>query len=316
MKIVVTGALGHIGSHLIRALPGYFPDTIITLLDNLATQRFCSLFNLPSQGHYRFIEADVLNADLDSIFCGASVVVHLAAITNAAGSFQNKEQVEQVNFEGTERVARACIRTGTSLIFLSTTSVYGSHADIVDEDCSPEELKPQSPYAESKLRAERMLELLGQEQGLRFVICRFGTIFGVSPGMRFHTAVNKFCWQAVMQQPVTVWSTVLHQYRPYLDLNDAVEAILLIIRKELYDSRVYNVVTTNTSVHAIIEIISSFIPDVSIQYVDMEIMNQLSYHVDNRRFIDAGFISCGNLSEGIRETVELLKGACLCRNQC
>ena len=65
-----------------------------------------------------------------------------------------------------------------------------------------------------------------EKAGLRFITCRFGTIFGTSIGMRFHTAVNKFCWQAVIGQPITVWRTALHQYRPYLDLKDAVKAIV------------------------------------------------------------------------------------------
>ena len=55
MKIVVTGALGHIGSRLIRELPARFPDAKIVMLDNLLTQRYCSLFNLPATGQYRFL---------------------------------------------------------------------------------------------------------------------------------------------------------------------------------------------------------------------------------------------------------------------
>ena len=125
------------------------------MIDNLSTQRYCSLFNLPSFGRYRFLETDVLTADLASIFDGAAVVVHLAAITDATNSFQIKEEVEQVNFNGTERVAQACRQVGCALIFPSTTSVYGSQADEVDEDCPLSDLKPQSPYAEAKLKAEQ-----------------------------------------------------------------------------------------------------------------------------------------------------------------
>ncbi len=55
MKIVVTGALGHIGSRLILELPTMFPGAEIVLLDNLSTQRYCSLFYLPETGHYRFM---------------------------------------------------------------------------------------------------------------------------------------------------------------------------------------------------------------------------------------------------------------------
>ena len=252
---------------------------------------------------------DVLTADLPSIFDGATAVVHLAAITDAANSFEIKETVEQVNFNGTERVAQACLKANCGLIFPSTTSVYGSQAEEVDEDCPMSDLKPQSPYAEAKLGSEQLLTSLGKEKGLRFITCRFGTIFGTSIGMRFHTAVNKFCWQAVMGQPLTVWKTALHQHRPYLDLGDAVEAIKFIIQKKLYDGKVYNVLSTNTSVSCIVDIISAHVPDISIEYVDTKIMNQLSYHVSNKRFSDLGFESKCNLEQGIGRTIDWLKKA-------
>ena len=307
MKLLITGALGHIGSRFIHSLkPGDYEKVV--LLDNLSTQRYCSLFNLPDGVPFCFVEQDICTSDLEKYFAGIDVVVHLAAITNAAANFETKDQVERVNFAGTERVARACLQAGCALIFFSTTSVYGTQAETVDEDCPLSDLKPQSPYAESKLRAERLLQTLGGTKGLRFITCRFGTIFGTSIGMRFHTAVNKFCWQAAMGQPITVWRTALHQYRPYLDLDDAVEAIKFIIQRELYDRRVYNVVTTNATVNKIVEIISAYVPDLSIQYVDTEIMNQLSYHVSNSRFKSQGFESRGSLEQGIDETVQLLKG--------
>lgn len=306
MKIVVTGALGHIGSRLIRDLPSAFPGAEILMVDDFSTQRYCSLFNLPPQGNYSFQAANILNSDLPALFAGAEVVVHLAAITDASSSFKIKEQVEKVNFEGTENVARACLAANCPLIFPSTTSVYGTQAEIVDEDCPISDLKPQSPYADSKLKAERLLEHLGETSGLRFIICRLGTIFGVSPGMRFHTAINKFCWQAVMKQPITVWRTALNQNRPYLDLGDAIAALHFVIERELYDRRVYNVVTTNASVGEVIEIIGSRVPDVTFEYVDTEIMNQLSYHVTNTRFGSLGFEVRGRLEEGIYETVDLL----------
>jgi nucleoside-diphosphate-sugar epimerase len=308
MKIAVTGALGHIGSQLIRALPTAFPGAEIVLLDNFATQRYCSLFDLPATGRFRFMETDVLTADLPSILDGASVVVHLAAITDATNSFQNKETVERVNFTGTQRVAQACRLVDCGLIFPSTTSVYGSQTDEVDENCPASDLKPQSPYAEAKLEAERMLHRLGEEEGLKFVTCRFGTIFGTSIGMRFHTAVNKFCLQAVLGQPLTVWKTALHQNRPYLALGDAVKAVNFIIDKKLYDGSVYNVVTTNSSVSSIVDIISNHVADISVQYVDTQIMNQLSYQVSSRHFSDLGFEFKGDLDQGIGQTIDLLKG--------
>jgi UDP-glucose 4-epimerase len=308
MKIVITGALGHIGSKLIRELPSLIADSEFVLLDNLLAQRYCSLFNLPDTVDYHFHETDVLTTDLQKLFAGADVVVHLAAVTNAAGSFEDPKQVELVNYTGTERVAQACIDTRCPLIFLSTTSVYGTQNEVVDEDCSMDELKPQSPYAESKLKAEHLLTDLKEEKGLRFITCRFGTIFGISPGMRFHTAVNKFCWQAVTGQPVTVWKTALHQRRPYLDLYDAVDALAFIINRSLYDGHVYNVLTCNATVDDIIRVVSRYVPDLQINFVDTAIMNQLSYHVSNERFRKMGFACRGDLEIGIQQTIDLLKG--------
>ena len=308
MKIVVTGALGHIGSRLIRELPAAFGNAEIVLLDNLSTQRYCSLFDMPVDGYYRFIEADVLEADLGPIFADAQVVVHLAAITDAAGSFEIRERVEQVNFLGTQKVAQACIATGSALVFPSTTSVYGTQSETVDEECPPTDLNPQSPYAESKLKAEQYLEMLGTSDDLRLIICRFGTIFGTSIGMRFHTAINKFCWQAANGQPLTVWRTAMDQVRPYLDLGDAVEAIKFILRNDLFDRRIYNVLTTNASVRQIVEAIAAHVPHIKVQYVDTQIMNQLSYNVLNDRFKKLGFKFKGSLEGAIAETIQLLKG--------
>ena len=307
MKIVVTGALGHIGSRLIRELPGSFPGAEIPLIDNLLTQRYCSLFGLnQAGGRYRFIEADVLKVPLAPIIAGASAVVHLAAITDAASTFDKKELVEEVNHRGAEIVARACVAAGVPLLALSTTSVYGSQADLVDETCAESELQPQSPYAESKLKMEKMLAGLRQREGLRFVVCRFGTIFGVSPGMRFHTAVNKFIWQACLGQPISVWRTALHQQRPYLDLGDACRAIAHILRQDLFDGGTYNVLTLNATVNDIVEAIRVRRPDLQVQLVDSPIMNQLSYKVSGDKFRRTGFACTGDLAAAVRETIDWL----------
>jgi len=91
MRIIITGALGHIGSSLIRSLPFAFPDLEIVLIDNMMTQRYPSLFNLPNIGNYKFIEADITNCDLIPILENSNYVIHLAAITDAAGSFDKRK---------------------------------------------------------------------------------------------------------------------------------------------------------------------------------------------------------------------------------
>jgi nucleoside-diphosphate-sugar epimerase len=309
MKIVITGALGHIGSKLLRDLAHDFPKAEILLIDNMMTQRFPSLFNLPAIGRYSFIEGDVSKMDLLPHFKDAYVVVHLAAITDAARSFDNSRAVEGNNYQATMNVANACATTGARLILVSSTSVYGTQSDLVSEDCSENELKPQSPYAVTKLKEEKFVADLVLNQGLKLVICRFGTIFGASPGMRFHTAVNKFCWQAVMRQPITVWTTAYDQKRPYLDLFDASRAITFIIRTDLFDGRLFNVLTLNATVRQIVDCIREFVPEIKVSFVDSKIMNQMSYEVSCERILAEGFVFSGNLRRGIGEKISLLRQA-------
>ncbi|MGF1610063.1 MAG: NAD-dependent epimerase/dehydratase family protein [Kiloniellales bacterium] len=308
MKIVVTGALGHIGSRLIRVLPEVLPDLELVLIDDLSAQRYASLFDLPASARYRFVEGDVTAMDLKPLLADAWAVVHLAAITDATGSFDNREAVERNNFGATQRVAEACAEAGARLVHLSSTSVYGSQAAKVDETCAENELRPQSPYAETKLREERLVLDMAQ-RGLWAVSCRFGTIFGTSTGMRFHTAVNKFCWQAVMGLPLTVWRTAYEQRRPYLDLQDAVRAVAHFLRQDLFDGRIYNVVTQNATVREVVDHIRAHVPDLKVEFVDTRIMNQLSFDVENARMTAAGFRFEGDLGRGIAETVALLRQA-------
>ena len=308
MKILITGALGHIGSGLIHSIrPGEFDEVI--LLDDLSTQRYCSLFNLPHGIPFRFIEADIRTADLSALFQGLDAVVHLAALTDAANSLERRDEVMDINLNGTCRVAEACRKNHCCLFFPSTTSVYGVQEGLVDETCR--NLVPQSPYAESKLAAEsRLLEM--KAKGLKVLICRLGTIFGPSIGMRFHTAVNKFIWQAVTGQPLTVWTTALNQKRPYLDLQDAIHAIRFILANPVLSEPLYNVVTTNCTVQNILNILQKHIDKIEVQLTDSPIMNQLSYEISAERFATAGFAVRGDLEHGIADTVKYLKGIAGC----
>jgi nucleoside-diphosphate-sugar epimerase len=307
VRIVVTGALGHIGSRLIREAAGVWPGAELLIIDNLATERYASLYHLPDGCRYRFVQADVLTADLKPLFAGADAVVHLAALTNRARTDLH-ELMRRVNVDGTERVARACAALGIGLLFPSTTSVYGVPYGVVTEDCPPEDLKPQSAYADWKLQSEHLLQSLSQSAGLRFVIFRMATIFGPSPGMRFHTAVNQFCWRAMARQPIEVWTTAADQFRPYLDLTDAVRAMLFMVDRGQFDGRVYNVLTLNATVSHVVHVLSAFVPDLRVTYVDSPLMNTLSYCVDNQRLARSGFAVRGSLERGIGDTIAMLTG--------
>lgn len=307
MKIVVTGALGHIGSKLIRELAHYFRDSELILVDDLSTNRYCSLFNLSDECRYRFIESRAQDLSWDELLERVDVVVHLAALTDAAGTAHQPEKIHQNNFESTVAVGLACKKNNVPLIFPSSTSVYGVQDGVVDEDCTESDLKPQSPYAESKLKEEKYLKELYRNSGLKMCILRLGTIFGISSGMRFHTAVNKFCWQAAMGNDLTVWKTAYEQKRPYLDLSDASRLICFVIAHSLYNGEIYNAVTRNCTVKEVINTINEFVPNLRINFVDSRIMNQLSYEVLNKKIENEGFAFEGDLRSGISDTISMLK---------
>ena len=304
-RILITGSLGHIGSKLIHSLTGS-DYSQVTMIDNLSTQRFSSLFNLPSDVNFHYHQEDILYADLNRLFKDIDVVIHLAALTDAATSFEREDEVEAVNYQGTLKVISACEANKCKLLFPSTTSVYGSQKKEVDENCSKEDLLPQSPYAETKLMSEQKIIDAVINNRLKAVILRLGTIFGSSKGMRFHTAVNKFCWQATLGESLSVWSTALDQKRPYLGLNDAVNVIKFFIEKNIFNGEIFNVVTSNCTVKEVVSCIQKYIKEVKIDFVDTEIMNQLSYEVSSKKVESLGYKFSDDLEEGIKETIHLL----------
>jgi nucleoside-diphosphate-sugar epimerase len=145
--------------------------------------------------------------------------------------------------------------------------------------------------------------------GLAGVILRFGTIHGVSPGMRFHTAVNKFCFDYTLDKPLSVWRTAINQYRPYLALSDGIRAIQHVITNEIYDGQIYNVLTGNLSLQKIITTIEEIGGrPARIEYVDSPIMNQFSYEVSKLKFEETGFEYQGSLNDDISNTLKILDG--------
>ncbi len=193
MKIVITGALGYVGSSLIRQVTKDFPSVQIILIDNLSTGRPQSLSGITNHKKIHFIEADILNFNFESLkLQKGDFVVHLAALSRPAESYERPQDYLKINYYGALRVAKSCAKSGSRFLFPSTTSVYHqTGGKLIDEESS--HLRPQTPYAESKLTAEEKIKKI---PALSFTIFRFGTIYGVSPSVSVHTAVNKFCWQA------------------------------------------------------------------------------------------------------------------------
>ena len=91
-------------------------------------------------------------------------------------------------------------------------------------------------------------------------------------------------------------------------LGDCVRAVNFILKKDLFNGEIYNVVTKNFTVEDVVKTIKKFVPKLTVSYVDSPIMNQLSYEVDDSKFKKLGFKSIGDLKDGISETVDQLAG--------
>jgi nucleoside-diphosphate-sugar epimerase len=307
VKLVITGALGYIGSRLIRSTWSSAIDEIV-LIDNLSTQRLASLFDLRSDSLMRFIDGDIRSLDLSTVIEPGDVVIHLAALTGVDASLGDPKLVEDVNVSGTVRVAQACAARGARLLFLSSTSVYSSLDGGADETSDLEAAPPLDRYAVSKWHAEQRIAAVAAETTLRYAVARCGTIYGPAAGMRFHTAISKFCWQASTGQPITVWRTAMEQRRPYLDLGDAARAIQFLIDRDLFDGRIFNVVTETATVREVLGLIREVVPEAAVEQVESAVMTSRSQTVSCARLRREGFTFHGDLREGIRRTMFMLAG--------
>ena len=112
--------------------------------------------------------------------------------------------------------------------------------------------------------------------------------------------------QASLNQPITIWKTAFNQKRPYLGLDDLSNAITHIIKKNIFNNQIYNIVSNNYKVSDIVKYINLF-KKVKIKYVYHPIMNQLSYSVMNKKFTDTNFKFNSNIKKEIQKTLKRLK---------
>ena len=303
MKILITGACGHIGSYLAENVHKIKKVKKTILVDNLKSNRFCSIFNLNKKNNIEFHIKDLNEKNSLNNFKKVDYLIHLASMTNAEKSFGKEKEMYKNNLNCLKTVISYCKKNKVKLIHLSSTSVYGKQAKIVDENCEKKYLKPQSPYAKIKLIEEKMLKK--ESKKLKYVTFRFGTIAGVSKGIRFHTAVNKFCFNASLNENIYVYKTALHQYRPYLSLRDAFKVFKFCIERDFFKNDIYNALSGNFTVNQILNKIKKYKKNIKISLVKNRIMNQLSYHVDDTKVRKEGLRLNSKIDDDIKDTLKL-----------
>ena len=305
MKLIITGACGHIGSFVANNIHKVKKIKKTILVDNLSSNSQRSLFNNKKKNKLQFYLRDLKNIKSLDQFKEADYLIHCASMTNAEKSFGNEKEMYKNNLDCLKTVINFCKKNNVKLIHISSTSVYGKQTDLVDENCEKKYLKPQSPYAKIKLIEEKMLKK--ERKKLKFVTFRFGTISGVSSGIRFHTAVNKFCLNAAINERITVYKTALNQYRPYLSVKDAFKVFKFCIEKDFFTGDLYNALSGNFTVNQILTKIKKYKKNIKIKFTTSKIMNQLSYHVDNRKLLNKGLSLSNKIDIDIKETLNLLK---------
>lgn len=300
MNIIISGAFGHIGSFLIDKFKKNKKIKNVLLIDNFLTQRYSPYLKLDKK-KFELIDKDVRDINFNKITKNYDIFIHLAAITNAAESFKIKDKLKKNNLGATKKVVNYCKLKKLKLIFPSSTSVYGKKFEVINSSNNMKNLFAQSPYAESKILEEKYI----RKKLKSYTILRLGTIVGVSEGIRFHTAVNKFCYQASLKKPLTLWREFYKKKRPYLTLRDCFKTINIILEKNIFSGETLDVVTNNFTVEEIVKMIEKKI-QVKKKFVNTEILNQNSYEVKSDKLMKMGIYLNSDIGDEIKKTLKIL----------
>jgi len=212
-KILVTGSNGVVGRHFCSRYGG------IPLVD--------------LRGRVDVRDPQRVSAAIASLLPDA--VVHLAAQSSVAASFEDPRTTFEINFLGTFNLLQALAQSGFqgTLLYVGSADVYGRTAgsELPTKETQP--LRPRSPYAVSKVAAEALCYQWSQQQNFRVVLAR--PFNQIGPGQRTRFAVADFALQiariAKGKQEPSLITGDLDVTRDFTDVRDAVRACRMLLEK-------------------------------------------------------------------------------------
>jgi UDP-glucose 4-epimerase len=239
MKVLVTGGAGFIGSHLVDRLVKDSYD--VRVIDDLSTGRLDNIQGHLSSGKVDFVKGDIRDASLvRKTLDGVDVVVHLAALTSVPFSVENPDLTFDVNLLGTLNLLRSSIAERVDrFVFVSSCAVCGDPEFLpVDEEARTD---PISPYAGSKLVAERYCLGFQERQLLGSVVLRFFNVYGPRQGMNDYSGViTRFIEFSKQGLPLIVYGDG-SQTRDFVNVHDIVEAVLVSMKHNAAEGEIFNI---------------------------------------------------------------------------
>ena len=218
-RILITGGAGFIGSHLTRH---FAEQAEVTVLDDLRSGYARNLDGV----RCRFLQGSILDdVALKQAIAGAEEVYHLAAMISVPESVAKPAECAKLNAEGTQRVLDAALNAGARKVVLaSSAAIYGDNPTVPKlESMTPE---PKSPYAETKLAGEQLLEQYTLAHGIGTASLRFFNVFGPrqDPRSAYAAAVPIFIAKALRNEPIGIHGDG-GQTRDFIHVADIVGAL-------------------------------------------------------------------------------------------